>query len=97
MFGIGLQVFQCDPEFAGVVRQIGDDLIERLAAVDARFPLAQQVQVRPVEQENSVFCDILSTSSMIMLLSVSHLVDYQKSSHFLRKSVCTGTQISQLY
>jgi len=34
---------------------------------------------------------------MIMLLSTSYLVDYQKSSHFLRNSVCTGTQISQLY
>ncbi len=54
MFGIGLQMFQSDTEFAGVKLQIGDDLIKRLAAVDTRFPFAQQIQVWSVEQENSV-------------------------------------------
>ncbi len=55
MFGIGLQVFQCDPEFAGVVRQIGDDLIERLAAVDARFPLPSRFRFGPLSRRIRCF------------------------------------------
>ncbi|MNF71030.1 hypothetical protein D3C84_529680 [compost metagenome] len=97
MFGIGLQVFQGDTEFVGVLAQIGDDLIERLAAVDSRLPLAQQIQVGTVEQEDSVMLRhieyILDDYAAIYQLSVDH----QKSSHFLHNSVCPGTQISQLY
>ncbi len=97
VFGVGLQVFQADAEFTGAVRQIGDDLIERLAAVDTRLPFAQQIQVWSVKQKDSVILRhieyILDDIAAICQLSL----DYQKSSHFLRKWVCPGTQISQLY
>jgi hypothetical protein len=88
VLGIGLQMFQGDTEFAGAARQIGDDLIERLAAVDSRFPLAQQIQIGAVEQEDSVMLRhieyILDDYAAIYQLSL----DYQKSSQFLHKSVC---------
>ena len=50
VLGIGLQMFQGDTEFAGAARQIGDDLIERLAAVDSGSRLPSRFRLGPLSR-----------------------------------------------
>src|SRR3546814_14744802 len=59
---IALSEVDVEPLFAACCNAVGFDILERLAAVDARFPLAQHVEVRAVEDDDRLahvlYCSI---------------------------------------